>query len=270
MTDQYQDEYQKQHQQLTLEQNGIDLWLVQPDLITDEQLLGAYDGLMSVEERQKQQRYKFAKDRHDALITRAFVRTVLSKYAPADQPVRPQAWQFDKGEKGKPEINNPPLPLRFNISHTQGLIVCAVTLNVDIGVDVEFIERKSSTIKIAEYKFSPLEIAELKAQPEANQRKRFFDYWTLKESYIKAVGDGLSIPLDEFSFDIIDDANIRLYVSEKRNDDATQWQSWLLQATDVHRIAMSIKDPQRQPHQIRYFHTVPLKTSRQVDLPLMA
>ena len=69
----------------------------------------------------KQQRYKFAKDRHDALITRAFIRDLLSYYA----DVLPQDWRFEKGEKDKPEIVNPPIPLRFNISHTKNLIICA-------------------------------------------------------------------------------------------------------------------------------------------------
>lgn len=254
--------------QIKLSEKMIDLWLVKPDEINDKQLLAAYDKLMSVAEREKQQRYKFAPDRHDALITRAFVRTVLSKYAPPEQPVAPVDWLFNKGDKGKPEIANAPLPLRFNISHTQGLIVCAVALNVDIGIDVEFIKRKSSTLKIAEYKFSDVEIAELKSQPIDNQRKRFFDYWTLKESYIKAVGDGLSIPLDQFSFNIVDDHNISISIDKRRNDDASQWQSWLFQGTDEHRIALSIKDPQRQPHKIRYFKTVPLFESYQITLPL--
>ncbi|NQZ08198.1 MAG: 4'-phosphopantetheinyl transferase superfamily protein [Algicola sp.] len=250
--------------QITLPQNTVDLWLVQPNEVTDAELLVAYDKLMNEQEREKQQRYRFAGDRHDALITRAFARTVLSKYA----PVAPQDWQFVKGDKGKPEIANPPLPLRFNISHTKGLIICAVALHVDLGVDVEYIKRKSSTIKIAEYKFSPVEVAELKSLPEARQRNRFFDYWTLKESYIKAVGGGLSIPLDEFSFTIIDDNHINIAFDEKRNDDASQWQSWLMHATQDHRIALSLKDPNKQPHQIRCFQTIPLVKDWTPDLPL--
>jgi 4'-phosphopantetheinyl transferase len=234
-------------------ENIIHLWQVKPDDISDPALLVEFDKLMNPVEREKQQRYRFAEDRHDALITRAFVRTVLSKYTTGESYVAPQDWQFVKGDKGKPEIANPPLPLRFNISHTQGLIVCAVALNVDLGVDVEYVKRKSSTTKIAQYKFSALEVAELKSQPLDNQRKRFFDYWTLKESYIKAVGGGLSIPLDEFSFNIVDDDNITICFDEKRNDDASQWQSWLMVGSDDHRIALSIKDPNRQPHTIRRF-----------------
>jgi 4'-phosphopantetheinyl transferase len=250
--------------QITLPENTVDLWLVQPYDLTDADLLLAYDKLMNEQEREKQQRYRFASDRHDALITRAFARTVLSKYA----AVAPQDWQFVKGDKGKPEIANPPLPLRFNISHTKGLIVCAVALRVDLGVDVEYIKRKTSTVKIAEYKFSPTEVAELKSLPEAHQRNRFFDYWTLKESYIKAVGGGLSIPLDEFSFTIKDDNDITIAFDEKRNDDASQWQSWLMHATQDHRIALSLKDPNKQPHQIRCFQTIPLSKDWTPDLPL--
>ncbi|MFT4926145.1 MAG: 4'-phosphopantetheinyl transferase [Phenylobacterium sp.] len=256
-------------QHIPLGKDMIDLWLVKPDEIASQPLLAAYDQLMSESERKKQQRFSSAKSRHDALITRAFVRTVLSKYAPLAQPVLPAQWLFTSTNKGKPEIANAPIPLLFNLSHTQGLIVCAVALTIDIGVDVEYLPRKNATMKIAEHKFSATEIAELKSQPEANQHRRFFDYWTLKESYIKAVGDGLSIPLDQFSFDIVDEHTIGLFIDQRRNDDASQWQSWLLQGSVDHRIALSIKDSRRQPFQLRYFQTVPLVSSEEVSLPLV-
>ncbi len=268
-----------QQPQITLGTSDIDLWLVRPDEITDRPLLLAYDKLMSQSERDKQQRYKFAQDRHDALVTRAFVRTLLSAYE-LPTVITPEQWQFSKGDKGKPEISNQiygparqsaeavtPV-LRFNLSHTKGLIVCAVVWDVDIGVDVEYIPRKTSPLKIARYKFSDLEIAELNAQPVENQRKRFFDYWTLKESYIKAVGQGLAIPLDQFSFMIIDDQNIRMSIDEQRNDDASQWQSWLLQGTAAHRIALSIKDPRSREFNLRYFESLPLIKRWPVQLPL--
>jgi 4'-phosphopantetheinyl transferase len=251
-------------EQIDLSQNQIDLWIIKPDDIQDSELLARYEQLMSPSEREKQQRYKFAEDRHDALITRAFVRTVLSKYA----PIAPQDWAFVKGEKGKPEIANATLPLRFNLSHTKGLIVCAVALNVNLGVDVEYIKRKTSTLKVAKFKFSDIEYAELMSQPEQNQRKRFFDYWTLKESYIKAVGGGLSIPLDQFSFNIKDDNNISMTFDQRRHEDASQWQNWLLYANEDHRVAISIKDPNRQQHHIRFLQTLPLVKSWVTQLPL--
>ena len=206
---------------LSLTKNEIHLWAVQPQNLSCEEsykgssqgslkssyancfkniekLLTQYKKLLTVDETKKQQRYKFQEDRHDALITRAFIRDLLSQYA----DIQPGNWRFEKGEKDKPEICNPPLPLRFNISHTKNLIICAVMLNDDIGCDVENTTRNNDVLAIADRFFSPSESAELFSLPLEQQRSRFFDYWTLKESYIKAWGLGLAIPLKDFSFNL--------------------------------------------------------------------
>lgn len=249
---------------LTLEKDQIDLWVVRPDNITDPALLAQYQQLLTAEETTKQQRFRFAKDRHSALITRAFVRTLLSRYA----AIRPEDWRFSKGHKNKPEIIDAPLPLRFNLSHAQGLIVCVVTLDHDIGVDVEYTARKSETDKLAKRYFSPEEVVEMMTHDSSKRVDRFFDYWTLKESYIKACGDGLAIPLDHFSFTIHRHDDIQLGFSPLRNDNGKHWQSWLLQGSPLHRIAISIRDHQRTPFRIRQFQTTPLVDYQSVDLPL--
>ena len=102
-------------------------------------MIKKYKELLTADETIKQQRYRFDKDKHSALITRAFVRDLLSYYA--DVPAK--QWRFAKGEHGKPEIMNAPQPLRFNISHTDKLIICAVMLNDDIGCDVENTKRNT-------------------------------------------------------------------------------------------------------------------------------
>ena len=223
-------------QKLTLANNEIHLWMTKPEeLLGNDELLTTYATLLTSKETAKQQRYKFAKDRHDALITRAFIRDLLSYYA----DIAPQDWQFEKGEKDKPEIINCPLPLRFNISHTKNLIICAVTLEDDIGCDVENTGRSNDVLAIAERYFSPTESKELFTLPVAQQRNRFFDYWTLKESYIKAWGLGLAIPLKDFSFNIADTEdkhkelltikhNISLSFAEHRVDEPQIWRSWLI------------------------------------------
>ncbi len=208
------------------------------------------------------------------MITRAFVRDLLSYYA----EVAPQDWQFEKGNKDKPELINCPLPLRFNISHTKNLIICAVTLEDDIGCDVENTGRNNNVLAIAERYFSSTEINELFALPEAQQRNRFFDYWTLKESYIKAWGLGLAIPLADFSFSIKDTKHnhndlftikqdINLSFAEHRVDEPHIWRSWLVYPTEAidekqeHRIAVSLRtttDNQKTDYQLRFFNTLPL------------
>ena len=235
-------------QAIELQSGQVDLWQIAPQSLAGSPLLEAFEQWMNEEERQKQRRLIHADDRHDALVTRGLVRWVLSQYAPQ---IKPAQWQFVKGEKGKPEIVNPPLPLRFNLSHTKGMIVCGVTLQADLGVDVEYIHRRSATSKVAEVKFSEQEVAELEQWPQAQQKARFFDYWTLKESYIKAVGGGLSIPLEQFTFLIASDHDIRMSFDARLGDDPAAWQSRLLWASEDHRVAVSLKLAQQTGIQIR-------------------
>jgi len=267
-------------ERLYLAKNEIHIWMTKPqELLGSEELLSRYSTLLNATEKVKQQRYKFAKDRHDALITRAFIRDLLSYYA----DISPQDWLFDKGEKDKPEVINAPLPLRFNISHTKNLIVCAVTLRDDIGCDVENTSRSNDVLAIAERYFSKEETTELFSLPVEQQRNRFFDYWTLKESYIKAWGLGLAIPLADFSFDINDTvqisnevfdikSDISLSFASHREDEPQIWRSWLLYPTiaidekQEHRIALSLRsqslrggaDNQDTKYQLRFFNTQPL------------
>jgi len=255
---------------LNIKRNDIHLWQVNPDNIKQPELLTKYKDLLSDDETKKQQRYKFSHDRYDALITRAFVRDLLSYYA----DIAPSDWRFEKGEKGKPEIINPPLPLRFNLSHTKGLIICAVTLEDDIGCDVEDTTRNNDVLAIANRYFSAIETKELFSLPKEQQRHRFFDYWTLKESYIKACGLGLAIPLKDFSFNVTDTSvetntrftirkTISLSFAQHRVDNADRWRNWLLypSGNEQHRIAIALRSKennQNTAYQLRYFNSTPL------------
>ncbi len=271
---------------LSLTRNEIHIWMTKPQTLLDnDELLTRYTTLLNAQEKVKYQRYKFAKDRHDALITRAFIRDLLSYYA----DIAPQDWQFEKSAKGKPEAVNAPIPLRFNISHTKNLIVCAVTLTDDIGCDVENTSRSNDVLAIAERYFSAKESTELFSLPDEQQRHRFFDYWTLKESYIKAWGLGLAIPLADFSFTINDTVQIRneifaiksdiiLSFARHREDKPQVWRSWLLYPTiaidekQEHRIALSLRtkdlgakaDNQDTDYQLRFFDSLPLLGYREV------
>lgn len=264
---------------INLSNDEVHVWLIKPqDFVEESELLSRYANLLTPAETIKQQRYKFEKDRHDALITRAFIRDLLSNYA----DIAPQDWQFEKGEKDKPEVINAPLPLRFNISHTKNLIICAVTLTDDIGCDVENTTRKNDVLAIAERYFSTSETTELFSLPQEQQRNRFFDYWTLKESYIKAWGLGLAIPLGDFSFTINDHVHesndlftikrdIGLSFAEHRVDDPQIWRSWLLYPTiaidenQEHRIALSLRTIKNElpgnpdkDYKLKFFKSKPL------------
>jgi 4'-phosphopantetheinyl transferase len=251
----------------------VHLWYVLPDEIVDERLLATYWSILSPDEIERNRRFVFPKGRHEHVVTRALVRTTLSAYHPA---VPPSDWRFVANQAGRPEIAGPGggPALRFNVSHTDGLIVCLVGLDREIGVDVEDTARTGiGGVAIADHYFSPTEVAALRTVPVAMQPDRFFDYWTLKESYIKARGLGLQLPLDQFSFHLPappapsspsplparlsgdgpcwpawklgrGGPNVSISFGPGIDDDPTTWQFVLHSLTPRHRLAVAIRRQQ--------------------------
>ena len=212
----------------------IDLWLAYYEEF-EENSPGLL-GLLNDAERQQQARFHFAGDRLRYLVTRAMVRTVLSRYA----DVAPTDWIFGTNAYGRPEISpvhTQASTLRFNLSHTDGLIVLGIRQKLELGVDVEQLERKAN-LEVADRFFSPREAAELALLPPERQAHRFFDYWTLKESYIKARGMGLSIPLDSFSFEFPSEETLRLIVDASQDDPAERWRFWQLELAGNYLLAV--------------------------------
>jgi 4'-phosphopantetheinyl transferase len=242
------------------------LWYVLSDQVTDQTLLAAYRKLLNPEELARNGRFVFEQGRHEHLLTRALVRTTLSRYQPA---VDPRDWRFVTGPFGRPEIAAPILspPFRFNLSNTHGLIVCLVAVEREIGVDVEDTARAHQVeMEIADHYFSPIEAAELRALPAAAQPSRFFDYWTLKEAYIKARGLGLQLPLDQFSLHLGAVAEpaqpIRIAFGPGIADDPRTWQFSLGDLTHRHRLATAIRRrPDESDLALRQYRVVPLGDS---------
>lgn len=238
-----------------LPRDTADLWYVDPDVIDDPYLIAAYHTVMSPEEAVQQARYRFAEGRREYLVTRALVRHVLSAYA----PVLPRDWSFVRNRHGRPEIAGPEgAPrLRFNLSNTKGLIACLVARDREVGVDVEDTLRRGETVGVADRFFSPFEAAALRRQPAARQRDRFFDYWTLKEAYIKARGMGLAIPLDHFSYHLDEPSGIRISFAPELDDSPYRWE-FSLRTLGRHRIATAIeKRPGEGPIRIEVLPTLP-------------
>jgi len=209
---------------LSLDRDEVHVWLTFPEEIREPTLLARCHALLNPEEATQQKRYHFERHRHQYLITRAVIRTLLSRYDPRRAPAD---WRFVKNDYGRPQVvaEQNADDLRFNLSHTDGLIACALTRGREVGVDCEDILRGGDLVAIADRYFSPSEVSDLHKVTPERQDFRFFDYWTLKESYIKARGMGLSIPLDQFSFHIEEDsAAIGLTVDPRQNDPAERWQ----------------------------------------------
>jgi len=222
---------------LPLPASDIHLWLAAYDDIHDGQLHAAYRDLLSDAERKQEPRFYFSRDRRRYLVTRALVRTVLSRYVAID----PREWVFATNAYGRPEIVNAEgrdLSLSFNLSHTSSLIVMGVTRRRELGVDVENIRARQVSIDIADCYFAPQEVAALATVPEPQQQDRFFEYWTFKEAYIKARGMGLSLPLDKFSFHYPDDDVVEIAIDPELADDPARWQFWQFKPTQEYLVAV--------------------------------
>jgi 4'-phosphopantetheinyl transferase len=233
------------------------LWIARPGEIRDPELLLAYDALLNAEERQKVARYRFEKDRHMSLVTRALVRTVLSRYA----DVLPGDWRFVLNAYGRPEIQEPEeeRSLRFNLSHTEGLVVCLVSRGREVGVDVEDRLRGGELLDVADRFFSPFEVKALRSLPPEEQLDRFFLYWTLKESYIKARGMGLAISLSAFSFDLDSPGRgIRILFDPSLEDDPGRWRFSAMSYGRRYAIAAGIEWKPDTDVRIVLRETVPL------------
>jgi 4'-phosphopantetheinyl transferase len=192
--------------------------------------------LLDIEERQQHQRYIPPAKRHEYLVTRVLVRSVLGKML----GMPPAALSFVKNEWGRPALapNLLSANIHFNVSHTDGLVVCLVSSEHEVGVDTELLSRAPTLLRLAPNVFASDELAALSALPEKEQAQRAVHLWTLKESYIKARGMGLAIPLDGFAF-CFDREGIRLKISPALNDDGANW-LFQSQTIDHHLISTTI------------------------------
>jgi 4'-phosphopantetheinyl transferase len=215
----------------------VDLWYWHDEDIAVS-LRAAHATLMTTEERDQYRRFRFERDRRLFLATRVLVRTVLSRYA----SVAPADWRFAAGVHGKPHVAHPPLTpsIHFNLANTSGLVACAVSVAHEaIGVDVERAQELADAMPLAERYFAAREIQALRALPVAEQPRRFVAYWTLKESYIKARGLGLTLPLDQFSF-CLADGRIAVDFDHRLADDSTRWRFSLLDMSPQHVLAVGV------------------------------
>jgi 4'-phosphopantetheinyl transferase len=120
-------------------------------------------------------------------------------------------------------------------------VACAVAWDRDIGVDVEHMDRRTETTAVADRFFSPSEVEALRRLPPSEQRRRFFELWTLKEAYIKARGLGLAIPLESFSFSFYERAPPGIGFAESLPDDPRTWRFEQTFPSDAHAMALAAR-----------------------------
>jgi 4'-phosphopantetheinyl transferase len=224
----------------------VHLWMVDFSGITDKSLLSHYRKILTPDEEAHRNRFLFENDRLRYLVTRVLVRIVLSRYI--DLP--PKSWIFVADAHGRPDILNEEAKmarLSFNISHTESLILLAVGCGTMVGVDVENRRRRPAPLEVADRYFAVEEVRGLRALPLECQQDRFFDYWTLKEAYIKARGTGLSIPLDSFCFTFPTESEIVLRQGQCSDNDVGRWRFWQFNPSDEYVAAVCVHNSFVEP-----------------------
>lgn len=253
---------------IQLTSDEIHVWLTFCEAISDERLLAAYRELLNALEKQEESRFHFVRDRHRYLLTRALVRTVLSRYVPID----PKDWVFSTDAGGRPHIVNSQAiesRLSFNVSHTQGLIVVGVAKGRSLGVDVENLAARDISIDFANHYFAPQEVVAIRAVCRDLQQYRLFEYWTFKESYTKARGVGISLPLNLISFRFADDYSVELVIDREFGDDSTHWQFWQLRPSSEHLLAVCAERLDAQPTRLLVRETTPTISERILPLEIV-
>ncbi len=227
-----------------LPQDEVHLYYEVLDPALDAARAEAARPILTDDEWNRCQRFAYAEGLRERLAARFMVRSVLSHYA----AVHPADWRFVESAHGRPEVEAPAhaAHLRFNLSHAHGVVTLVVSAQYDVGVDVERIGRRAR-LEIANRFFAPAEVDALRALPEPEQPRRFLDYWTLKESYIKARGAGLSLPLDRFAFDVDTPGRPAIRFADGFDDDARAWQFDRLFVGSEHLVAVATRRGEGSP-----------------------
>ncbi|MFW5968899.1 MAG: 4'-phosphopantetheinyl transferase family protein, partial [Persicimonas sp.] len=204
--------------------DAVDVWRVGHSFNADLQI--RLEGVLTEDERERAERFAIERPRTEFVVTRALLRCLVRLYLPADTPAADSSpFQFETFAHGKPRLVTPAAdasdpPLRFNVSHADGLTLLAFTAKRPVGVDVEDARRDPENLaNVARY-FAPEERATLDSLAGSNHREAFFRCWTRKEAYLKATGRGMSVELDSFAVSV-DPDDARLVRDD--GGDASAW-----------------------------------------------
>ncbi|MFH2064713.1 MAG: 4'-phosphopantetheinyl transferase superfamily protein [Pseudomonadota bacterium] len=177
--------------------------------------------LLSAAERSRAERYRFADDQKHFIIRHGLLRILLGNYL----NVEPSELQIKYNENGKPfsTANQENGTIQFNLSHSKEMIFYAFTCGRNIGVDIEFIQPMTSMDAVVEGFFSESEKAEYNRLPKDRRTEGFYNCWTRKEAFLKAIGEGLSRGLDTFDISLIPGETAELKRVDWNVQKAGQW-----------------------------------------------
>lgn len=218
---------------LTLQTDEVQIW--RANLQGAPDVIGTYRLLLSDDEQAKADRFHFPKDRNRFVMARGILRSILSRYL----DLLPQDLQFHYSPTGKPFLANATEPpLCFNLSHSGKLALYAVAWNRDVGIDVEQIRLERNCEGIAERFFAAPEQAALNQLSSELRHQGFFNGWTRKEAFLKATGQGLTIPLEQIVVSLTPNVPAQLLYVDWNPAEVTRWSIQALEVGDEYAAAV--------------------------------
>jgi 4'-phosphopantetheinyl transferase len=204
---------------MLLPAQNIHLW--QASLLQSQSCLAWLVQTLSPDEHARAQRFHFERDRRRFMIGRGVLRDILARYLDRDA----RQITFAYTERGKPYLPaESSMPdIFFNLAHSNELAIYAIASKQDVGVDLEYIHPVPELDQIAAHFFSAAEYQAIRSLSEDQKQLGFFNCWTRKEAYLKALGDGLSKPLDQFEVSLAPADPARLLHVMGDDQEAQRW-----------------------------------------------
>lgn len=198
--------------------NPAEVTIWQCSLLADTNKIESSWQILNAAEQERATRFRFLQHRNRFILARGFLRQVLAGYTSQ----RPEQLEFSYNEYGKPSLKQYP-NLQFNLSHAHEITVLAITLDCGIGVDVEYILSERNEQGIAKRFFSEQEYQQYLAVKPEEKLMAFYNAWTRKEAFIKAIGQGLSFSLQRFAVSLQPDKEVCIISIDENTDEAKKW-----------------------------------------------
>jgi len=204
---------------LELPAGEIQVWSIPLDPPAGQ--VAALAATLTPDEEARAARFRFDVHRRRYVVGRGVLRALLGAYLGA----RPADLRFDYRERGKPDLARPfrGSGLSFNLSNSEDLALAGFVRGGDLGVDVEYLKEMPDLEEIATRFFSAAEVAALAGVPAERKKEAFFNCWTRKEAYLKAVGVGLAAPLDSFAVTLLPGEAPRMLTLQGDAARAARW-----------------------------------------------
>jgi 4'-phosphopantetheinyl transferase len=208
------------YQSLILPEDQVHVWFI--SLSSLSTCIDRLWGYLSDDEKERAARFRFDRDRDRYIAARGILRQLLGNYLGC----KPGQFCFQYGEHGKPELVKScnENRMRFSLSHSEGYAAMGFCRGREIGIDLEAIRPVTDRDHLADRFFSPAERREFQSLPECHKTQAFFNCWTRKEAYLKALGWGLALPLDSFDVSLRPGDPAQLLKVNGSPDEAKQWE----------------------------------------------